>query len=167
MKVYQVYTTNMWQDSDSRENIGIASDVETARVFVRSALDDNSSEFKVVIEVCNVDEYEGYSKFEVYDFQDGLEWKSNESDAEIGSLSTVLLATDYYEGTYRVEKALIDVVIDSYMEYMEKNNLEAEIEYMSIDEFLELDTTTIDHVLYHAEMINNEKLRDFYNLLNR
>jgi len=88
MKVYQIYTTNVWQDDSSRENIGVASDIETARAFVRSALDDNSSEFKVIIEVCNVDEYEGYSKVEVYDFQDGLEWKSNESDAEIGSLST-------------------------------------------------------------------------------
>jgi len=38
---------------------------------------------------------------------------------------------------------------------------------MEIDEFLELDIGTRDHVLYHAQMFNKEELRDFYNLLNR
>ena len=167
MNVYQVYTTDVWQSTGSRENVGIASNIEIARIFVRSVLSDNYADIKVIIEVCNVDEYGEYSVFEVYDAESGLELKSDDSDAELGFLTTILLETDYYEGTYKVERALIDIVINSYMEYMEKNNIEAEIDYMDVDEFLELDTGIIDHVLYHAEMMNNEELRDFYNLLNR
>lgn len=120
MNVYQIYSADVWLNSKSKEDIGIASSIEKARGFVKSALSESNADVKIVIETCKVDEYSGYAQFEVYDFECGLEYKNNDSDAEYGFLKMVSLKSDYYDGTYSLERILVDIIINTYMEYMEK-----------------------------------------------
>jgi len=164
MKVYCVFNTDMWESRESEDMIGIFSTISMARKCVKSELCEDS---KIIINEMIVDEVGSEVKFEVYDFESGLEYKTKSSDAEYGSLAMVLLSSSYYEvADIAVEARLIPIIIEDYMKWMDKNGQEPEIDYMETDEFLKLSDGEIDHVLYHAELYNGDSLQDFFKLLN-
>ncbi len=164
MKVFTVYTTDVWETTSSEDTIGIFSTIELAR---ENVLDNINEETKVVIKETILDKIDSDVKVEVYRFEQGLEWKSETSDLEIGSKAMVCLSSSYYEIKNKVVlKEDIERVIDVYQLEMENLGTKPEIEYMEVDEFLELSDTQINHVLYHAELYNDVALVDFYKRLN-
>jgi len=123
---------------------------------------------KVVIEETIIDEVDSGTKLEVYSFESGLEWKSETSNAKIGSMIMVSLSSSYYEvSNLTVLKEDIERVINVYQQEMEKEGEEPEIEYMEVEEFLGLNDAVINHVLYHAELYGDTSLIDFYKRLNQ
>lgn len=165
MKVYGVYSTDNWETRTSENYIGIFSTPELAR---KQVLDNIDSDTKIVIEEIVIDEVDSGAKMEVYSFESGLKFKSISSDAQYGSFAMATLDSDYYEvKNFSFEKRLIPTIVDSYMKYMQENNLEPEIEYLNDNEFLELDENAMSHVLYHAEIQKNLKLKNFFQRLNQ
>jgi hypothetical protein len=164
MKVFGVYTTDMWETRSEDSQKGIFSTVDLARDCVRELQEEDT---KVIIETMTIDEVDSGAKLEVYDFVNGLEWNSTNSDAEVGSLAMVSLYSSYYEVKgFNVEKRLIPIVIEHYMRWCEDNKQEPEIEYMSASEFVDLDDSVINHVLYHAELYKEASLLEFFKALN-
>ncbi len=86
MKVFTVHSTDEWETRTSEAQIGIFSTVEKARDCVKEVFNYNN-EGKLVIEEAFIDEIDSGAKLEVYSFENGLEWKSDYSNAELGSLA--------------------------------------------------------------------------------
>ena len=160
MKVYQAYKTDMYEQVDNTEVLGICSTVEKAREFIRKAMDRDC---KLIIEEVIVDEYDSGAKLEVYTLENGLEWKSENSDANYGDMKMLLLTNTYYEvQSLPVLASDIERAIELYHRWCDDNNEEPEIEYMSASEFVSLDDAVIGHVLYHAELYKEVSLQEFF-----
>jgi len=85
MKVFTVYTTDLWESRISEDAVGIFSTVEKARDCVLSIIEEGT---KVAIEEMIIDEVDSGAKLEVYSFDEHieLEWKSEFSNAQYGQL---------------------------------------------------------------------------------
>ena len=165
MKVFTVYTTDVWETTSSEDTIGIFSTIVLARENVLDSIDE---ETKVVIKETTLDKIDSNVKMEVYSFKQGLEYKSDTSKLEIGSQAMAYLSSSYYEIKNKVVlKEDIERVINVYQLEMEHLGAEPEIEYIGVDEFLELSDTQINHILYHAELYNDVTLVDFYKRLKK
>jgi len=165
MKVYTVWKTDAWQMNGSKELVGVFSTAEKARGCI---LDYATERGKVIINSVNLDETDSENKFEVYGFEYGLEEKSSDSDSKIGSKEMVKLTSSYYKiNKLVVFREDIERVITVYLTEMVYLGVEAKIEYMEVNEFLELDDTTINHVLYHAEQHDDLQLKNFFERLHK
>lgn len=87
MKVYGVYTTDQWQSRNSKIYVGFYSTIDLARDAAVASLEEN---VHACIEEIIIDEPDSGVKFEVYENEAGLTWKSEVSDAEIDSMSKTL-----------------------------------------------------------------------------
>lgn len=165
MKLFEVYTTDLFERIGDNNRVGVYSTLQKARNVVVAALE---LDVKVIIQSFEVDKKDSEIKLEVYT-TDGLEYKSVERDSssiEYGDSAVFFFNSAYYEATqFKMEQKLIQPVIDAYMEWCEVNT-EPEIEYMSNEKFIELSNREIDHVLYHAEMQKKEELKELFAALN-
>jgi len=166
MKVYTVWTTDIWQTCTSMRQVGVFSTPTKARECIVDYIDEDT---KVVINMIEVDTITtGEIEFEVYSLDSGLEEKDENSDLEINSKEMVRLTSSYYKiDKLTVYREDIETVINAYFAEMEYLGEEAEIKYMEVDEFLELDDTTINHVLYDAEQHDDLQLKNFFERLHK
>ncbi len=165
MKVFTAYITDVWETGSSENIICVFSTIELAR---KTVLDNIDEETKVIIKETTLDEIDSDITLEVYSFERGLEYKSETCDLEINSRAMVYLSSSYYEiKNLVVLREDIERVIDVYQLEMEYSGTKPEIEYMEVDEFLELSDAQINHVLYHAELYKDVSLTEFFKRLNQ
>lgn len=145
-------------------NESFCTTIETARKIVDRKMTNDKKLFIAKVELDS--ELVNEALVEVYDFSNGLEWKSGTNNAEYGDLAKVQLSCDYYEISNKpVDKKGIELVIKTYLASMEKEGWEPEIGNISAKDFVKLDSTVISHVFYHAEMANNPDLKPFFEKL--
>jgi len=78
----------------------------------------------------------------------------------------LLLVSDYYEVSLFLESRVILEIIFCYLKYCKENNIEPEIdEHIEPSEFAGLNTSIIDHVLYHVDL--SHKMEWFFKPLNK
>ena len=167
MKLFEVYTTDLFEHKDSKERVGVYSTLLKAREAADKAID---LDIKVIVESFEVDKEDSEVELEVYTAESGLEFKSVETDflsVEYGDGAVFFFKSDYYEAEhFKMKTKLIQPVINAYIEWCTANNREPEIDYMENEDFIQLSTGKKDHVLYHAEMQNKEELKELFTALN-
>ncbi len=102
MEIYNVYSTNAWEEKSSREDCGSFSTIFKARGQVEMEILDKKE--KVIIEKVEIDKKGSNVKFEVYSCESGLEEKNEASNLEIGMYSRNAMLVEKLNEKYEDEK---------------------------------------------------------------